>query len=325
VQVVQLCAPDLPFLPALSNVSHLMLETYSVANVMSSLQGFPNLETLEIRPYAGIMVESFPAVDVTHLTRLKHLCIKSFAPSELRIGAACQVHALWDDEEDDPDEAHLEWLQSPVWHQVSPQLASFQFVCRSSVAEGAMQSLRVILYSAEHLEHLRLKLPSLGSAEEPFIASQAACLGLFKAKTVDIRVRDGCWLKFEDVNPSWKNFSVMTAGTLYLDMPDVCSFKGFAANLEGFSVQYKDLRGTVVTELIKALCCVGRKVQIEPSQRQTCRVYTQEEHTAVQTFDQLMECGCHACLVCLYRDRRLPSGYRPPAIYHDYISTSFAV
>ncbi len=202
VQVVQLCAPDLPFLPALSNVSHLMLETNLVADVMSGLQGFPNLETLEISYCMETMVDSFPAVDVTHLTRLKHLCIKSFAPSELRIGAACQVHAAWYDEEDDPDEAHLEWLQSPVWQQVSPQLASFQFVCRSTVAEGAMQSLQVILRPAVHLDHLKMKLLSIVSPEEPFIASQAACLGLFKAKTVDIRARDGCWLKFEDVDPS---------------------------------------------------------------------------------------------------------------------------
>ncbi len=73
---------------------------------------------------------------------------------------------------------------------------------------------------------------------------------------------------------------MITASVLYIDVPDVCSFNGFAASLERFPVQYKDLRGPVVTELIKAFFCVGRKVQIECSQRQTCRVYTQEEQTA---------------------------------------------
>lgn len=133
-------------LPSLPSLRHLVLKSSDgpIDGILQSLHGLPNLETLEL--LCEVDTEDCPSMNVTQLTRLKHLSLSRFGPPALGIGVACRLHASW--EPFGADCSPEEWLQSPVWKSMCAELGSFSMTSKSSLSDEAVEDLQAILGEA---------------------------------------------------------------------------------------------------------------------------------------------------------------------------------
>lgn len=309
MQVVKLTAPSLPCLPPFTTVRNLLLDTNNFTGLLPSLEGLPQLETLSLQAYDEYSdsVECV-AIDLAHLTTLQHLRIRGFALPDITVGAACEVHAVWDSLDERQASTGVDsWLQSDVWEALGAQLASLCVRCPRSLSSAGVQGLQELLNVAPDLEHFKMVVPLIGTSKELFIVSAN---GFAKACNVAIEATLACWLKLDEIALSWQNLSSRTKGVLSLEIPYVTEF---AQSVKGFSMQFDKVKGPVLVELTKAFMALGRRVTTtQKSQGGVCVVHTLQGQKEMQEFDRLMGCLCSACMDCLNKNGKLPVDSKPP-------------
>ena len=306
MQAVQLTSQDLPYLPPFPNLCHLVLCTGSLSQVFSSLDGFLHLETLAVSIPADADRSVRPHVDLTHLSKLRHLQLSSFVPSVLSVGEACKVHAVFHETIDDGVGEAVPWLRG--WRDLHTQLTSFRF---GSLAHCLTQHSPVtqlifsILDACAHLELVHIVVSSFGAGGDPFVVSQEQCCSFAKARNVSLSARE-CWLMLEDVQ--WQHLALLVGPLLCLEIADAPEL---LKTMTGLSVECRDARGAGLIELTKAFCSVGRQLAImsEGSARaHKYRMLTVTPNTEQErhSFNRTTQCVCQACSACLVWAGRMP-------------------
>ena len=197
MQAVQLIFWDLPYLPPFPNLCHLVLQTGSLSQVFSSLDGFPHLETLAVSHPAFTDRSEQPHVDLTHLSKLRHLQLSCFAPSVLSVREDCKVHAKCIEVLGSGMRGVMPWL--PGWRDLHTQLTSFIFAIHShSLSQHIQQLMLSILDGCADLELVLIMLSSFGTEGHPLVVSQEQCCGFAKARNVSLSAYE-CRLRLEDV------------------------------------------------------------------------------------------------------------------------------
>ena len=184
---------------------------------------------------------------------------------------------------------------------------------------AAMQiALMEMLSMDRELDHVSLEFRRIGTNQHALLVSPDSSMGLVRARTLRLACRHGCHVQVERGSPlGWLNFSLVSEGAISL------SFDGcldFLHGLQDFELFCCSFCGPACVELTQALALLGRSVHSGGD----CRGWwlnTFKHGRRSEAFNQLMLCGCHACLNCLEADAKLSEGSILPddgQLQHDW-------
>ena len=249
-------------------------------------------------------LDVIPTIDVTHVTKLKHLRCMNFALADLKMPDGCQLHAYLDmSYKGDmvyPLGPHLRpipVLRCPMWNLFSKRLGSLCLTLSKHLNIKRVQELQAMVRSACQLDFVSFEVQDLGSEENPFdIFEVFAC-----TRRVVILVQYDCWLKCSpSCQSSCQHLSITCEGILSMRLQGL---PAFVHGLCSFSIQYQRLMGVSPFELVSALEGDRRRVVKQDMLKNRTRwVHTQDSCQRIQAFDRLMYCGCHTCPECLFMD-----------------------
>ena len=164
-----------------SNLRHLILWTRDLPSVVGRLNDFTTLETLSLRAETSVgWLDVIPTIDVTHVTKLKHLRCMNFALADLKMPDGCQLHAYLDmSYKGDmvyPLGPHLRpipVLRCPMWNLFSKRLGSLCLTLSKHLNIKRVQELQAMVRSACQLDFVSFEVQDLGSEENPFDISRS--------------------------------------------------------------------------------------------------------------------------------------------------------
>ena len=238
-----------PCLPIVRNLRHLILDTSQLPTLLGGLSALTSLETLSLRAVNTLRskLQFFPAINLAHVTKLKHLRFMDFVTADLIVPEGCQLHAClntsWlEDMVRPPGCTPIAWMRCPMWTTISGRLGSLCLSLRLGAPdEGKLQDLQDIVHNACQLDFVRLEAVVLGSKNNPFDIFSV----FSRIKRVVIVVGARCWLKCA---PSCaylcKHLSVQCKGELSMKLQEVTAL---VCGLCSFSIQYKALGKSLST------------------------------------------------------------------------------
>ncbi len=229
----------------------------------------------------------------------------------------CKLHASWDDDGDFimRDDNVLGWLESPAWVNPSLPLSSLWLRSEGVSFDQEAERLCEVLSGGRDLDSVSLIVYKFGTHDSPIEISERCRQGLLSAKTLRIRSDEGCFLRVTGSNPCWEHLSIEACGDVDIEVP--CK-DALLYGLKDFS-----LYGKVATPLSVHFAVALTK------RGDTCHVRTLGDHfcdvsssfanmyylTSVSEdrtleFDEVMSCGCCACMLCLRKAGKVPEEFQ---------------
>ena len=177
---------------------------------------------------------------------------------------------------------------------------------------GMQTALKQMLSRDRVLDYVSLEYRRIGTSKQPLLVSPTSAMDLVRTRTLRMLCHLECHVRVERGAPlAWVNFSLVSHHLAGLDFD-----KGldFVHGLQNFVISCRAFCGPACVELTQALALLGRRVHSNGG----CHAWSLNsfEHGRVtKGFNQLMLCGCHACLSCLEADAMLSEGSILPDVY----------
>ena len=152
------------------------------------------------------------------------------------------------------------------------------------------------------LDYVSLDFRRIGTHHQPLLVSPSSSMGLVRTRTLRLTGYQQCHMQVESGAPlAWVNFSLVSQGIATLEF-DGCL--DFVSSLQDFEIVCQVFCGPACVQLTQALALLGRDMHTGGNRR-AWWLNTFENGLVPSSFDQLMLCGCHACLDCLEADGNL--------------------
>ena len=177
---------------------------------------------------------------------------------------------------------------------------------------GMQAALKQMLSTDRVLDYVSLEYRRIGTSKQPLLVSPSSTKDLVRTRTLRMLCYLECHVRVERGAPlAWVNFSLVSYHVASLDF-DKCL--DFVHGLQDFVISCRAFCGPACVELTQALALLGRRVHSDGDCR-TWMLNSFKHGRVTKGFDQLMLCGCHACLSCLEADAKLPEGSVWPNMY----------
>ena len=177
---------------------------------------------------------------------------------------------------------------------------------------GMQAALKQMLSTDRVLDYVSLEYRRIGTNKHPLIVTPSSTMDLVRTRTLRVLCYLECHMRVERGAPlAWVNFSLVSYHVASLDFDKRLDF---VHGLQDFVISCRAFCGPACIELTQALASLGRRVHSNGG----CHAWMLNsfEHSRVtKGFDQLMLCGCHACLSCLEANAKLPEGSVLPGVY----------
>ena len=172
---------------------------------------------------------------------------------------------------------------------------------------GVQAVIKGMLAVDRELEYVSLEFRQIGTDEHPLIVSPSRTMGLVRARALRLACRHECHVQVERGAPlAWRHFKLISGALVALDF-DGCL--DFVHSLQDFEIFCRAFCGPGCVELTQALALLGRNVH---SGGGRSAWWLNSFGSVTKDFDQVMLCGCHACLSCLKANAKLPEGSTLP-------------
>ena len=171
-----------------------------------------------------------------------------------------------------------------------------------------MQGLLTNILSIDReLEFVRLELNRIGFREGPLFVLPHVYAALARTEKLHLVGLTGCHVVFDHrMVPKWRLLKVVSKGEVSLDF---LYNLGFLHGLQDFGISCRAFAGPLCIQLTQARHSLGKAVYCGGSaQKWSLSSFEGGNGKASAPFNQLMQCGCQACLSCLHGAGKLPEG-----------------
>ena len=319
---VLICHEDIA-LPPFMALRHLIVQLNQFSTIRSAdppiatLKNAISLETVHLGIFGKYADWSQTDIDMSSLHALKLVCIANFAPRKLHVPDGCLLHIKWDEESTDGS-MFRRWAQvRSLWQAQRNRLGSLQIWCQAGELNTSV--LKVILTGDQELSYISLCIPRLGTEARPFSVDPGSCQMLALAERVKFCSKKVCSISVTDMQPKWKDLSI-DAARVHLHVEDIAAS---VRRLDNFWIEGFATHGFSSLSMMHELHRSGRKYSVN------AMLYEQSlglakghppgftfgtllDCGAHTRFNELMHCGCSACLACLSRGGKLSRNSQRP-------------
>ena len=331
VQVVLVERPSWQgFSPTLPRLRHLIVGGDNIKGLCPTLRGFRTLQTLVL---GGSTLERRAELDLAELCALEHLHIMNFAPRSISACRGCKLHLSWDAGVPlvASSSCFRNWLGSKLWTSLTMPLASIRLRYTRWMSQEDMEALKQLTNQEIPLEHISLAVFMFGSDSEPIQIAKQQWQSLLTTSVLHISTVTACNLRLLSDRPSWTHLFLHSDDSVEMEADGM---PGTLQALKHCMIICRSFRCNMLEQLGAAACHQGNASHAIAAinYENDClrkphgpySLSTVVGTDKMQHFWSVMACGCHACLLCLRRDGRVPEDIRlQHGPTHRFFSPSF--